>query len=236
MSKNIEFIALDRYTYEVCPKPYPASAAIPKWWKDKGLYQQGPNNESVNKLIVKNGESNVSWKKCTPMLDALCFGYIIPLWADVQVTFENGFQSINWRMSQNVFENHGGEGIEKPEGYNQVFKFINNWVPKLPKGYSLFITSPIGYPNNPFKAISGVIDYDKSNHPLLAPMFLKSDFEGIVEKGTPMIQIIPFKRENWTSSFSQIDMEQSVINRDRDTKATIVNNYVKNVWSKKSFK
>jgi hypothetical protein len=67
-------------------------------------------------------------------------------------------------------------------------------------------------------------------------MFLKSDFEGIVEKGTPMIQIIPFKRENWTSSFSQIDMEQSVINRDRDTKATIVNNYVKNVWSKKSFK
>jgi hypothetical protein len=113
---------------------------------------------------------------------------------------------------------------------------MNRWIPKLPKGYSLFVTNPIGYPNSPFKALSGIIDYDKSNHPLLPPVFLKNDFEGIVEKGTPMVQVIPFKRDDWTSSFTQQDLEQSRINQDRDVKATIINNYVKNIWSKKSFK
>jgi hypothetical protein len=237
MSQKIEFIAESRYAYEVCPRPYPATSAIPKWWKDEKPYSGTPDKLNATKIELYQGESNATFKKCTPMLDALCFGYIIPLWADVQVGFENGSQFIKWRVTEPVFEGHNAYGVEKPEGYgNQAFKFMNKWLPKLPKGYSLFITSPIGYPNSPFKALSGIIDYDKSNHPLLPPVFLKNDFEGILEKGTPMIQMIPFKRNDWTSSFSQQDLEQSRINMDRDVKATIVNNYVKNIWSKKSFR
>lgn len=236
MSKNIEFVAMDKYGYEVCPKPYPATAAIPQWWKDQKPYWVSPDNPNGNKILLNNRESNASWKKCTPMLDSLGLGYIIPLWADVQVTFENGYQVLKWRVSNPVFEIHGGDGIEKPEGYNEVFKFINKWTPKLPKGYSLLVTNPIGYPNSPFKAINGIIDYDKSTHMLAPPVFLKKDFEGIIEKGTPIVQVFPFKRENWTSSFSQSDQEQQQINLDRDVKATIVNNYVKNIWSKKTFR
>jgi hypothetical protein len=67
-------------------------------------------------------------------------------------------------------------------------------------------------------------------------MYLRNDFEGIIEKGTPMFQIIPFKRNNWKSSFSFLEDGQSMINEDRDIKATIVNNYVKNFWEKKSYK
>ena len=237
MSKNINFIATSRYAYEVCPKPYPATAAIPQWWKDQKPYMGTPDKPNATKIELYQGDSNATFKKCTPMLDALCFGYIIPLWADVQVTFENGYQVLKWRVTEPVFKDHSADGVEKPEGYgNQAFKFINKWLPELPKGYSLFVTSPIGYPNSPFKALSAIIDYDKSNHPLFPPVFLKNDFEGIVEKGTPMVQIIPFKRDDWTSSFSQQDLEQARINRDRDVKATIINNYVKNIWSKKSFR
>ena len=67
-------------------------------------------------------------------------------------------------------------------------------------------------------------------------MFLKEGFEGIIEKGTPMFQIIPFKRNNWESKFSFLEDGQDLINFDRDVRATIVNNYVKNFWEKKSYK
>jgi hypothetical protein len=51
-----------------------------------------------------------------------------------------------------------------------------------------------------------------------------------------MFQIIPFKRNNWSSKFSFLEDGQMSINEDHDVKATIVNNYVKNFWEKKTYK
>ena len=234
---EIGFVALDKYAFEVCPKPFPASQAIPQWWKDASPYAKGPQNPDGKKIIVENRESNASFKKCTPMLDMFSSGYIVPLWADVQVRVKDGFPFITWRVSKNIFDLHNGQEVEIPNGYQSTqFKFLNQWTPKLPKGFSALIISCPGYLNTPFRAMQAIIDYDKTTHPLSPPMFLKEGFEGIVEKGTPMFQIIPFKRNNWTSKFSFLEDGQADINIDRDLKATIVNNYIKNVWQKKSYK
>lgn len=234
---KIEFVALDRYAFEVCPKPFPASQALPQWWKNATPYIKSLENPDGKKIIVENSESNASFKKCTPMLDMLSSGYIVPLWADVQVRIENGFPYITWRVAKSVFEGHDGQEVEIPDGYQKSqFKFLNQWVPKLSKGCSALIISCPGYPNTPFKAMQAIIDYDKTTHPLFPPMFLKEGFEGIIEKGTPMFQIIPFKRNNWQSTFSFLENDQQRINTDRDIKSTIVNNYVKNFWEKKTYK
>jgi hypothetical protein len=237
-TNEIEFVALDKYAFEVCPKPFPASQAIPQWWKDASPYVKSPQNPDGKKIIIENRESNASFKKCTPMLDLLSSGYIVPLWADVQIKNEDdGHPSIKWRVQKNVFELHNGQEVEIPDGYQKAqFKFLNQWVPKLPKGYSALIIACPGYPNNPFRAMQAIIDYDKTTHPLYPPMFLKEGFEGILEKGTPMFQIIPFKRNNWESKFSFLKNGQDIIDMDRDVKATLVNNYVKNFWEKKSYK
>jgi hypothetical protein len=235
---EIEFVALDKYAFEVCPKPFPASEAIPKWWKDASPYIKSKDNPDGKKIIVSNYESNASFKKCTPMLDMLSSGYIVPLWADVQVTMTEFGPQLNWGVvGRRVFDIHDEQEVEGPDGYQKTqFKFLNQWVPKLPKGYSALIIPCPGYPNNVFRPMSAVIDYDKTTHPLSPPMYLKNDFEGIVEKGTPMFQIIPFKRSNWNSKFSFLQDGQQLINWDRNVKATIVNNYVKNFWEKKSYK
>jgi hypothetical protein len=235
---EIEFVALDKYAFEVCPKPFPASQALPQWWKDATPYIKSPENPDGKKIIIENRESNASFKKCTPMLDLLSSGYIVPLWADVQIKIENnGHPLIRWRVLKDVFEFHLTQEVEIPNGYHKTqFKFLNQWIPKLPKGFSALIISCPGYPNTPFRAIQAIIDYDKTTHPLSPPVFLKEGFEGIVEKGTPMFQIIPFKRNNWTSKFSFLEDGQADINMDRDVKATTVNNYIKNVWQKKSYK
>ena len=50
--------------------------------------------------------------------------------------------------------------------------------------------------------IPGYTDKEVLNFHL--PMWLKKDFIGIIKKGTPIAQIIPFKRDNWTANkFSQ---------------------------------
>jgi hypothetical protein len=234
---EIEFVALDKYAFEVCPKPFPASQAIPIWWREASPYFKTPNDPDGKKIIVQDRESNATFKKCTPMLDLLSSGYVVPLWSDIQVKLENGLPSISWRMKKDVFHLHNGEGVEIPNGYQETqFKFLNQWVPKLPKGYSALIIACPGYPNNPFRAMQAIIDYDKTTHALYPPMFLKEGFEGIIERGTPMFQIIPFKRNNWVSKFSFLEDGYDQINIDRDVKATLVNNYVKNYWEKKSYK
>lgn len=239
MSNIINFIAQDQYAYDVCPRPFPASNAIPKWWKDSTPYSIDSNNPDGKKIIIENFESNASFKKCTPMLDALTSGYIFPLWADVQIRQENDMPYITWRVSRNVFEIHGQDSskVESPEGYYEVaFKYMNYWHIKTPKGYSTLITHPFGYQKLPFKTITAVIDTDMTTHPIVVPLWIKNNFEGILETGTPMFQAIPFKRSDWKSEFSKYENGRYERLFDKNVKATIVNNYVKSFWEKKNYR
>jgi hypothetical protein len=234
VANKITFIAEDKYAEEVCPKPFPASQLLPQWWKDKTPYGISPDNPDGKKLIIDNLESNATFKKCTPMLDTLTSGYIMPLWADALVDREKG---VNWRVNKPLFDTHGITGVETPDGYSEfVLKFISRWHIKTPPGYSVLITAPFGYNNNPFRAITGIIDTDRSPHPLHVPMWVKNNFDGIVEIGTPMFQVIPFKRDNWKADFETYEDGKLMRLFDKDVKATIVNNYIKNHWTKKSYK
>jgi hypothetical protein len=167
-------------------------------------------------------------------------GYIIPLWADVMVEQNDGFPEIYWKTVQDVFGLHGlsSREIPAPTGYDKVvYKYSNCWIPQTPKGYSCLMISPIGYNDLPFKAIPAVVDTDKSTLELVFPMWVKTGFEGIVEKGTPLVQIIPFKRDDWESTFDYYeDGEYFNIIQEKNFNSTMVGHYLKNHHSKKKFK
>jgi hypothetical protein len=231
MTQKISFVARDEYANEVCPKPFPASTLIPDWWKKAEPYTSG-------KFEMNGFDTNTSFKKCPPMLDALTSGYIFPLWSDVYVEQKNNLPTITWRVKRDVFQAHGFDmGVEVPDGYSKlIFKYLNLWYPRMPKGYSILITSPFGYNNLPFKAVPGIVDADLSPHELAPPVYIKEGFEGIIERGTPMFQLTPIKRDNWESEFTFYKNGDYEKIEDRDVLATIVNNYVKNFWQKKSYK
>ena len=236
---NIEFICRNPHMWEIALKPVPASEFIPSWWKEMTPYDKSPDNPDGKKLIVENFSSNATFKKCTPMLDGLTSGYIIPLWSDVQVRQVDEQARITWRVKPNVFETHGvsSRHISPPEGYtNHVVKYINPWIPRTPKGYSVLVTQPFGHLDNPFYTIPAVIDSDSSSLEIVPPMWVKKGFEGIVEKGTPMIQIIPFKRDSWESKFSFYKENELEAIQDKRFNSTIVGHYIKNHWSKKTYK
>jgi hypothetical protein len=80
-----------------------------------------------------------------------------------------------------------------------------------------------------------VIDTDNSSLEILPPVWFKSDFEGILEKGTPMVQVIPFKRSDWKAEYSYLKNGQYQRIEDKNFGSTIVNHYIKKVWEKKNY-
>jgi len=173
------------------------------------------------------------------MLDMLTAGYIFTLWADVQVRNINNEPRVTWRVSRNVFTLQGTHthGVPIPEGFGQtVFKYNNGWIPQTPKGYSILVTHPFGHQDSPIRAISAIIDSDTSKFEVAFPVWIKKDFEGVIPKGTPIAQVIPFKRENWESSFECYPENGYQIQEDKGFNSTLVNHYVKNIWSKKSYR
>jgi hypothetical protein len=126
-----------------------------------------------------------------------------------------------------------------PNDYTDMeFVWHPGWIPELPKGYSALITHPINRVDLPFYTLSGVVEHDTylqampgSNLPLL----LKKDFSGIIPIGTPMYQIIPFKRDSWESSLNEYDKyAQGKITNPIESYPS--GGYKKLHWIKKNFR
>ena len=84
-------------------------------------------------------------------------------------------------------------------------------------------------------ALTGIVDSDKEPFfPGNYSLFLKKGFSGIIESGTPILQILPFKRDEWKS-----EIDNSIIDLgNRASKKSlrkVLGWYRDNVWEKKGF-
>jgi len=236
MTKKIIFQSSYPWFFDVAPKPIPAINNIPPWFKN-----MTPFADADKELKLENGKANLTGKKCIPMLDAMTSGYLIPLWADVLVdaTSEEKLPSITWRVSKAVFEMHGNqkEGVEAPSDFHtQPFKYLNFWRIITPPGYSILVTQPFGFRNTNLMAIPAIVDTDKAKLQNLFPVWIKKGFKGVIEKGTPIVQITPFKREAWESEFVTHAEGEYENLENLNFGSNIVNNYRKREWSKKIYK
>lgn len=212
--------------------PKPAIKYLPDWYKK--------TPPEITKGAIKS-EDLRTFKHCVPFLDSMTSGYIFELWQDVEVKQSNdGRPYIYWKkVDSEIFSSkpEGSAGMmDTPYGYSkEVLSFHHNLFIKTPPGYSVIITQPFNRTDLPFYALSGVVDTDK--YPLfpgLYPMFLRKGFEGIIERGTPMLQIIPFKRDDWKSENSkELEKEGSLAGRIASTFMSFW--YKRNAWVKKSY-
>jgi hypothetical protein len=198
---KIEFIAETKEMLEVLNRPYPAIDKLPSWFSQTPSYIN-------NKVGVLDGDPTATVKKCMAFFDGMVAGYHIPLHCDVWVE-NNGPQDlkINWAWDDmEVISAHNKSQYEKypiPDEYHPiVFKFINPWIIKTPKGWSSLLIHPIHQDGLPFTSLTAVVDTDKHPTPVNFVFLLRKDFSGLIQKGTPFIQVIPFKRQDFKSEFS----------------------------------
>jgi|LakMenEpi03Aug12_release.lakeMendotaPanAssembly.Ray.scaffolds.fasta_scaffold157930_5 hypothetical protein len=203
MSKNkIEFIADTKEMLEVLEKPYPAIDKLPDWFSNIPSYIGGV------KGLDEFNDPTATIKKCMPVFDSMTAGYHIPTHTDIWIENEGPENiTIKWAWDTlEVVEIHKQEQLQSypiPHGYYATsFKFLNPWIIKTEKGWSSLFTHPLHYDDLPFKCLPAIVDTDKYPSQVNFIFFLKKTFSGLIQKGTPMMQVIPFKRENFKSEFS----------------------------------
>lgn len=235
--KKINFVPSTEKSKHVIAPPVPSSRKIPEWFKN---IKTNILDNSFTRM--PSGGTNLTVKACPAVIDLMTTGYMITLDADISFVDPNQFgYRVMWDVSWPVVSEHFEDQIPKqmvPEGFERTpFKWERSfsWSIQSPPGYSLLYLHPFYRYDLPFLTVPGIVDSDLHDIPINIPFFIKKDFFGVIEKGTPIAQIIPIKRESWSHNIS----EELLKNYDHKLdilKSTIYRSYKKNVWKKKSYK
>ena len=211
--------------------PQPAKKYVPDWYRDTPLLR--PDN------IDEPGKRN--FKHCMPFADAFLSGYMLTTICDIlidldqfgkpKISFPNGMTPFSSR------EKYTAGQMPVPEDCHDThFIWYHPMHIKTPKGYGVLITHPLNRHDLPFYSLSGVVDTDiDAMHPGQYPFFLKKNFKGLIPKGTPIVQIIPIKRDSWES-----EKDTSLLTKDWmeylfKVRSVFSGFYKKNIWQKKSY-
>lgn len=232
MVLNVEFIPKTEDIAVNVPSPKPAKAYSPNWYKSIPKFSNG----SFSAIDFPDGSvgANTTVKSCVPFMDALLTGYIQETWCDIYVEETNGFVTYKYSSNPKIVSHRDKPSIQISEShfYNMEFVWHQPWIPKLPKGYSMLYTHPLNRLDLPFVTLDGVIDNDAFSVETAGnyPFFLKTGFTGMIPAGTPMFQMVPIRREAWSSSTGKpFGIKQMGPNRH------FYDGYKKMFWTKKEY-
>ena len=214
--------------------PVPAKEILPQWYRDLHPYE---GEKRV--IIVDGGFTTSTAKKCMPMFDSISSGYIIKTHNDLSISRSNTGEPIfQWPGKELVtfhsnFQAHTNPNVPPEE---DVPKFINPWAIKTPLGYSCWFKNLSNNPDTPFEIFEGVVDTDSYNSAVHFPFLLKDSlFSGIIPAGTPIAQVVPFKRDSFSMEIGgkkHLAIAEKHLSRIR---SRFFNVYKDSFWAKKDY-
>lgn len=193
---EIEFECSDPHVLKYFPI-VPAKNALPDWYAK-----------------LKADEPNIS--KCVPVRDMVTAGYIIPTAYEEEmgVEFDGEIDHVGritpveeigefYRVVDHMTDPASGHThdqcpIEIGGRKKAYFKLTLPWRVKTPKGYSCLFIQPFYHFKEDITLMPAIIDTDEFDlSQLNFPGYLNNQ-EASLKPGTPFVQIIPFKRDEWT--------------------------------------
>lgn len=207
MANTITFSTPIPLNTKALDKPIPIKLNIPEWYKKL-------NHEHTKQTV----------KGCMPFLDTLTTGYLLKVPQDIKlgmaaldlegnpiVSYKYSFKNNKFDINMNVDghpEFHGPDQLKGSEFVSKnngraFAKILNPWHIQTPKGYSCLFTPPLNNHTLPWSIIPGIVDTDTYeeyvNFPLIidAERIKNRNKDILIEKGTPYVQIIPYKKESW---------------------------------------
>jgi hypothetical protein len=210
----------------------PTKKVVPDWYKKIPQYYDD---------VMFSDDFNIrsTVKLCVPFLDSLTIGYVMTLPFDLYVEIRDGVPFILWpkgaKGTPNVRNNVASEKLVPIGHYPTEFVWHPGVSYGVPKGYSILFTHPLNRHDLPFTTLSAVLDgglvlSEDGN----VPFYLKEGFTGLIEQGTPIAQLIPFRQEDWNSEKTKGLVE---IGKSHSDSASSVFKgwYKKTFWTKKQY-
>jgi hypothetical protein len=246
--QKITFSAPDIYFDLKQDHPVPIKLNIPKWYKD-----------------LKYSFEDTTIKGCIPFLETLTTGYLLKTPQSIKINFntpnpETGqpdcFISLSRELNNEILfahtlnlMRHGEHGhpINQLEGCPYIntnknlpfIKIINPWKITTPPGYSCLFLSPLNNTDDRFFIIPGIVHTDTFTSEINFPIVINGDkyptLQTVIERGTPYVQIIPFKRDNWEMEVISRDIKEGRKNRLMQS-LDIIHTYKKIFWDKVSWR
>lgn len=175
----------------VIAAPVPAREALPDWFRRLAPVDRNHLSTTDNALTVK---------RCMPFLDALMAGWMLPLAATVRVEISDNGQTVHtgWDFDKTMVSNHHTYQVNgHPLQPRPPCKFHNHWTIRTPKGWSCLFVPPLNQPNGVIEVAAGIVDTDEYTSLIHFPFFATAP-DGLytLEKGTPLVQVIPFRRDD----------------------------------------
>ncbi|MBD3731003.1 MAG: hypothetical protein IE933_15030 [Sphingomonadales bacterium] len=190
---QLEFLC-DPALLGTIPAPERAIRFAPEWFRRLSR-EMG--------MVDAHGLPGLTAKACLPMTDAFALGFVLPLPFDVTLTIPEDRVSIRlgWAQGlpfQPIEQHHPGQiGAPAPPFERTMpLKFINPWRVKVPDGYSVLFTHPLGRVDLPFSCFSGMVDCDRFATTVNIPFAPTGPVgEHHLPAGTPIAQLVPLRRD-----------------------------------------
>jgi hypothetical protein len=189
----------------ILPQPVPAVLGLPDWFKSMPSRAFNPTM----------GIEDHTVKKCPPFIDAMTYGFLIPLAADLEVhkgefTWKSEMPlGLVSKYPHSPIDFHDPSQIPGAPFRDEdrfIIKFNNFWTIEAPEGYSVLFTHPLNRTDLPFTTLTGLVDCDRFTAAFVnfPARWHDMNFNGVLPKGTPVAQCLPVKREAWSGSFEQL--------------------------------
>lgn len=186
--------------------PVPAKKSVPEWYKTCPMEKKIESSNPIQGLLEFNELLTV--KHCVPVQDYITSGYIIRNAFEIELTALTGDNdqvedikhlSVNeWCVGFHGYEQLPVKLDDKKKNY---FKINHGWRIKTPPGYSCLIIQPFYHFEKRYTLLPAVVDTDTFDASIVLPGFLNSNETVRLMPGDPLAQVIPFKRDEWTSTF-----------------------------------
>ena len=214
---KINFVTLaDNSNY-----PIPAIKALPDWYRSSKKY-------------FSDGES--TYKNCMPFFEGMYSGYVMLLPCDIEFYLDNDIPKFKIDKEYDFFISTRTpmSDFQTPFGYHDHhFAWKPQWGFESPEGYNVLYMTPFNGYDVPFLNTMGIINNDKTSHPGNIPFFLRKGFSGTIKEGTPFLQVMPIKRENWYSENKILDPQ--TIEHFKPGTPRIQNHYKDVLWERSKY-
>jgi hypothetical protein len=250
--KEIEFSAHEDYFALKEDYPIPAKLNIPDWYKNlehtlskrtaKGCM---PFLDSLTAGYLLKIPQDIALKhnadakdeKGNNIKDSYQQFSLDNFWQLLNAKYIN-LNSASSLEIHKTFQLEGSPLVEKNKNL-PFHKILNPWKIKTPKGYSCLFVSPLNNSDDRFSIIPGIVDTDSYNLEINFPIVVNGDkyptLETVIKKGTPYVQVIPFKRDSWKMTLNK-RKQKEIQNSSIFFSLTFLDRYKHKSWQKKTWR